>query len=199
MEGAFNDACLVIASDGQAYHPVTTNNFTVTVRLPQGLINQADPQKRPFAAEGESDRILTLKVANDDFKEPSFGQATITYKKGNLEISFPGTINGFNGTSTFHVFVTKSAYDILYSWKMASGNHLTGEVGDPDDYWGEVQVDVTTGNKGTLVGTWVLHNVWLSSLDGITFKNGDNSPKTCSITLQYFRPEWISGLFAEED
>lgn len=192
----FNDYCLAIAGDPQSYHPVANNHFTVTIRLPEGLINQADPQKRPFAA---SESILTLKIANRDIKEPSFGQQTISIKKGNLEIAFPGTINAFSGTANFHVFVTKSAFDILYSWKMASGNHITGEVGDPEDYWAEVEIDVTTGNKGTLVGTWRLHNVWLSQLDGVTFSNESNEAKSVAVTMQFFKPEWEGGTaYAEE-
>lgn len=187
-EFEFNDYCLKIAGNPENYHPVATNHFTVTIRLPEGLVNQADTDKRPFP----KDTMLTLKVANKDIKEPSFGQQTLSYKKGNLEIVFPGTINAFSGTSTFDVFVTKSAYDILYSWKMASGNHLTGEVGDPRDYWAEVDIDVTTGNKGTLIGTWRLHNVWLSQLDGANFSNEANEKKTVSCTMQYFKPEWIS-------
>lgn len=182
----FNDTCLKIAGEPANYHPVATNHFTVTIRLPQGLVNYADEQQRQFP----EDTILTLKIANKDFKEPSFSQQKLSYKKGNLEINFPGAINAFSGSASFDVFVTKSAYDILYSWKMASGNHLTGEIGDPRDYWAEVEIDVTTGNKGTLIGTWTLHNVWLSQLDGTNFSNSSNDSKSVSVTMEYFKPTW---------
>ena len=195
MADTFNDSVLVIASDGNAYHPVTTNNFTVTIHLPSTLVNYADP-KKPLISDSLKDSILTLKIANDSIAEPTFSQQKITYSKGNLSIAFPGRIDAFSGSANFHVFVTKSAYDILYSWKIASGNHLTGEVGDPDDYWGEVQIDVTTGNKGTLVGSWNLHKVWLSQLQGITFSNSANEAKTCSVTMEYFKPEWVGAQYS---
>lgn len=199
----FNDACLVIANDGRAYHPVANNNYTVTITLPAGLKNYADPQLGKFGSERKSeadgdDSILTLKIANDTFQEPTLQQDTLSYSKGNLEIAFPGRIKGFSGTADFHVFVTKTAYDLLYSWKMASGNHLTGEVGDPEDYWGTVQIDITTGNKGTLVGSWILHNVWCSQLGGVTFSNGSNDTRKVQITLQYFRPEYKNGTYEEK-
>ena len=192
----FNDSCLVIASDGNAYHPVATNHFTVTLRLPETLINYADPQRRRFTdLMSTEDLQLTLKIANDNISEPSLKQQSISYKKGNLTIEFPGSIDAFNGTANFHVFVTKSAYDILYSWKMAAGNHLTGEIGDPDEYWAEAQIDITTGNKGTLVGTWIWHNVWCNGLDGVTFDNNNNQTKAVRIEMKYFRPEYISGQY----
>lgn len=192
MTYQFNDYCLTIASDGKSYHPAATNHFTVTMQLPEGLINRADPKGRPF---DKDDLTLTLKIANDSFQSPGFSQQSLTYRKGNLGIDFPGAINTFSSTAQFHVFVTKSAYDILYSWKMASGNHLTGEVGSPDDYWADILVDITTGNKGTLIGTWELHNCWCSDLPAINFDNGANNLMTCSITIHYFRPEWIGGQY----
>lgn len=187
-----NDAVLNIANDPKSYHPVATNHFTVTFHMPEGLINQSDPEKRAFAKE---DLILTLKIANDTIEEPRFTQQTLSYKKGNLSIEFPGSIDAFSGTARFHVFVSKSAYDVLYSWKMASGNHLTGEIGDPDSYWADVDIDVTTGNKGTLVGTWNWHNVWCNSLSGASFDNSASTPKTCEIGLKYIRPEWTSSQY----
>ena len=192
----FNDACLVIASDGKAYHPVATNNYTVTIRLPKTLRNQADP-KKPLITDTLKDAVLTLKVANDSIDEPNFKQDTLKYAKGNLDISYPGRINGFSGNAKFHIFVQKSAYDILYSWKMAAGNHLTGEVGDPDDYWAEVDIDVTTGNKGTLVGTWKWRNVWCSDLQGVTFSSSGNDTKSVQITMHYFRPEYIGAQYTD--
>ncbi len=198
----FNDACLVIANDGRAYHPVTNNNYTVTIKLPSNLINYADPKRRKFGEQAKSaadgdESILTLKVANDSFDEPSLSQSSLDYSKGNLTIRFPGRMEATSGTASFHVFVTKSAYDLLYSWKMASGNILTGEVGDPDDYWAEVQIDITTGNKGTLVGSWVLHNVWCRSLQGVKFSASGNEQRTVQITLEYFRPEYKNGTYEE--
>lgn len=190
----FNASVINIATEPSKYHPVATNHFTVTFKLPDGLINQADPKKRTLKASG-LDPILALKIANQDIQEPTFSQQKLTYKKGNLSISFPGTIDEFNGSANFDVFVKQSAYDILYSWKLASGNHLTGEVGDPEDYWAEVDIDVTTGNKGTLVGTWRLHNVWCSQLQGITFNNNSNETKKVTIQLSFFKPEWISGAY----
>lgn len=196
MAARFNDFCLAIAQDGKAYHPVATNHFTVTMNLPEGLRNMADPRKSVFSKE---DLTLTLKIANDTFQGPGFSQSTLSYRKGNLGIEFPGNINTFQSSAQFDVFVTKSAYDILYSWKMAAGNHITGEVGDPDDYWAEVSIDVTTGNKGALVGTWELHNCWCSDLQSITFDNNANAPMKCNITIRYFRPEWIGGQYQESD
>lgn len=190
----FNDYCLKIAMNGKEYHPVATNHFTVTMNLPETLVNMADPKKGVFNKE---DLQLSLKIANDNFTSPSFSQTPLTYRKGNLGISFPGTIDVFSSTAQFHVFVSKSAYDILYSWKMASGNHLTGEVGDPDDYWADIFIDITTGNKGTLVGTWKLSNCWCSNLQSITLDNNSGNLMSCGITIQYFKPEWIGGQYQE--
>lgn len=188
------DHCLIIASDGKSYHPVATNHYTITINLPEGLINQADPDKRPFS---KADSQLTLKIANDNIAEPAFNQQKLKLTKGNLSIEFPGAIDPFTGTANFHVFVTKSAYDILYSWKLASGNHITGEIGDPDDYWATVMIDVTTGNKGTLVGTWTWNNCWLPSLQGINFDNNQSQPKTCNVTMSYFKPDWTGAQYAD--
>lgn len=192
-ENQFNDFCLKIANDGQAYHPVATNHFTVTMRLPTTLQNAANPNA-PFS---QDDLILTLKIASESFKGPGFSQQPLTYKKGNLSIDYPGSMNSFTSSAAFDVFVTKSAYDILYSWKMASGNHLTGEVGDPEDYWAEIEIDVTTGNKGQLVGTWELFNCWCSDLASINFDNNSNNPMKCDITIHYFRPKWTNGTAQE--
>ncbi|MCM1323033.1 MAG: phage tail protein [Acetobacter sp.] len=198
----FNDACIAIANDGNAYHPVANNHFTVTITLPKGLKNYADPKRRLFGPEGKEapnsdNSILTLKIANDTFKEPDLGQQKLGYQKGNLKINFPGTIDEFSTSSEFHVFVNRTAFDLLYSWKMASGDHLTGEVGDPYDYWAEVRIDITTGNKGTLVGSWVLHNVWCSKLSTPTFSNSSNETRKVTIQLEYFKPEYINGRFEE--
>lgn len=190
----FNDYCLNIAADGKAYHPAATNHFTVTITLPETLKNMADPKRRLFSSE---DSKLTLKISNESFQGPAFSQSAITYRKGNLGIDFPGIINTFTSTAQFDVFVTKSAYDILYSWKMASGNHLTGEIGDPEDYWSEVSIDITTGNKGTLIGTWELHNCWCSDLQPVTFDNNSNAPMKCGITIHYFKPEYSGGQYQE--
>lgn len=190
----FNASVINIAADPSKYHPVATNHFTVTFKLPEGLINQADPKKRTLKDSG-LDSTLALKIANQDIQEPTLSQQKLTYKKGNLSISFPGTIDEFTGSANFDVFVKQSAYDVLYSWKLASGNHLTGEVGDPEDYWADVDIDVTTGNKGTLVGTWKLYNVWCTQLQGVTFSNNSNETKKVSIQISYFKPEWISGAY----
>ena len=190
----FNTSVINIAADPSKYHPVATNHFTVTFKLPEGLINQADPKKRTLRESG-LDPILALKIANQDIQEPTLSQQKLTYKKGNLSISFPGTIDEFTGSANFDVFVKQSAYDALYSWKLASGNHLTGEVGDPEDYWADVDIDVTTGNKGTLVGTWKFYNVWCPQLQGVTFSNNSNEIKKVSIQISYFKPEWISGAY----
>lgn len=193
----FNDNCLAIAANPEDYHPLATNHFTITFSsLPAHLKNYALDGYPEFGEKLLTDSTsgipLSLKIANETIAEPTLSQQTLKYSRGNLDIVFPGRIDSFNGNATFSVFVNKSAYDILYSLKMAAGNHLTGEVGDPDDYWFEVSIDVTTGNKGTLVGTWIWHNVWISNLQGVTFDNSANSTKQCTITMQYFRPEWKS-------
>ena len=61
----FNASVINIAADPKKYHPVATNHFTVTFKLPEGLINQADPKKRTIRESG-LDPILALKIANQD-------------------------------------------------------------------------------------------------------------------------------------
>lgn len=182
-----NDAAYRIASNPASYRPVMGNHFEVTVHDLDGMINWADPDKSLI-----TESALTLKVANDTFQGPTLNQQAVSINKGNVTLEFPGRMDATQSTASFQVYVNKSAYDILYSWKMASGNHETGDVGAPSDYWKRVEVDVTTGNKGTLVGTWTLNNAWISSLQEITFSNADNSIKVANITLRYFKPTWRS-------
>lgn len=187
----FNDSCIKIADDTSGYyHPVATNHFTVTIKFPKNL--GVDNKNIPLNKTIDKDAELTLKIANDSFQSPGFTQQVLTYRKGNLAIDFPGALNAFTSTAKFHVFVSKSAYDLLYTWKLASGNHLTGEIGDPENYWATIMVDVTTGNKNTLVGTWTLNNCWCSDLQSITFDNNSNTLMDCSITIHYFKPKWDS-------
>ena len=175
-----------IADKPQNYRPLTNNNFQLTVFGLDGMRNWAleDPEAKL------TDSDLTLKIGNKSFGGPKFSQQSLSITRGNLTIEFPGRIDAFQTTAVFQVFMNKSAWDILYSWKMASGNHETGDVGDPDDYWKTVEIDVTTGNKGTLVGTWVLNNCWLSELQEVTFDHESNEVKSVNITLKFFKPKW---------
>lgn len=180
-----NGANLTISRNAGNYRPVMTNHFEVTIHDLDGMVNWADPEKGPIV-----DSELTLKIANKNFQGPQISQQSVSIARGNTTIEFPGRLDAFSSTATFEVFVTKSAFDILYSWKMASGNPETGEVGDPGDYWKKVDIDVMTGNKGTYVGTWTLNNCWISSLQEVAFDNSANEVKSCQITLKYFAPKW---------
>lgn len=182
-----NKANFYISANPANYRPVMTNHFEITVHDLDGMINWADPDKKPIA-----DSELTLKIANKNFSGPNISQQSVAIQRGNTTIEFPGRIDAFSSTATFEVFVNKSAFDILYSWKMASGNQETGEVGNPSEYWKRVEIDVLTGDKGTLIGTWTYNNCWLQSLQEVTFDNGANEVKSCSVTLKYFAPRWRS-------
>lgn len=182
-----NKANFYVSANPANYRPVMTNHFEVTVHDLDGMINWADPDKKTIV-----DSELTLKIANKNFSGPNISQQSVAIQRGNTTIEFPGRIDAFSSTATFEVFVNKSAFDILYSWKMASGNQETGEVGNPSEYWKRVEIDVLTGDKGTLIGTWTYNNCWLQSLQEVTFDNGANEVKSCSVTLKYFAPKWRS-------
>lgn len=181
-----NDATIHIATSGSSYKPVMTNHFIVTISGLDGMKDWTSPDADALITDSE----LTLKVANQSFKEPTLQQTTVGIKRGNLEITFPGSINPMSSDATFQVFVNRSAYNALYSWKMLSGNHETGDVGDPNEYWKTVTVDITSGNKGTIYSTWTLPNAWISSLQGASFSNDSNEVKAVSITLHYFQPTY---------
>lgn len=180
-----NDALHRISANPRNYRPVMTNHFELTIHDLDGMINWADPDKGPIV-----DSDLTLKIATKSWAGPKLSQQSVKIQKYNLEMEFPGRMNAFESSMTFEVFVDKSAWDILYSWKMASGNQETGDVGDPWDYWKTVDVDVLTGNKNTLIGTWNLKNCWLSDLQEVTFDNAANDVKTAQVTMKYFSPSW---------
>lgn len=182
-----NDANFRISSNPANYRPVMTNHFEVTIFDLDGMINQADPEKAPIA-----ESQLTLKIANDTFQGPQLNQQSVAIQRGNMTIEFPGRMDATQSTATFQVFANKSAFDILYSWKMASGNHENGQVGSPDEYWKRVEVDIMTGDKGTLVGTWTFDKCWISSLQEVTFDNKANEVKSVNITLKYFAPKYRS-------
>lgn len=184
-----NNANFHIASNSGSYRPVMTNHFEVTIHDIADMVNQADPKKRKFS-ELDSEADLTLKIANNTFQGPQFNQQAVAIQRGNTTIEFPGKMDAHSSNATFQVFANKSAFDILYSWKMLAGNHETGDVGDPSDYWKKVEIDVMTGNKGKIIGTWTFHNCWISALQEVTFDNGANEVKAVTITLRYFKPQW---------
>lgn len=181
---------LHIATNPESYRPVMTNHFDITIFGLDGMRNYASSDPKAVIKESK----LTLSIATDTFQGPTISQQAIPINKGNLTIEFPGRMDAHTSTATFHVFVKKSAFDILYSWKMASGNNVNGLVGNPQDYWKVVEIDVTTGDKGLLVGTWRYQNCWLQSLQEVTFNNGANEVKTANVTMKYFRPQWINGI-----
>lgn len=181
-----NNHTITIASDGKKYKPVMDNHFVLTVYGLDGMRDYSKTDENAVLTDAQ----LSLKIANQSFQEPNLAQGTTEIKKGNMSITFPTTINSMSSSMAFEVFVEASAYNVLYSWKMAAGNHVTGQVGNPQDYWKRVTVDITDGNKGTLYGTWTFDNAWISSLSGASLSNTSGQIKTVSVTLHYFRPRW---------
>ena len=178
---------ITIADKIESYRPDMTHTFRMTIL---GLGGASDvSNSTPGAVLDEENSSLVLTIANDSFQEPTLRQGTVSFKRANLTIEFPGQIEAFSSTSKFTCFIDSDSYGKLYAWKCQSGNHETGEVGDPRDYWKDVTVEKLTG-KGELVGTWHLHNCWLSELSGETLDNNTANIKTCTATLKYFRPEW---------
>lgn len=180
------EAIFHVANDPAKFRPGLTNNFRVTI---YGLEGIADITNEEEGAKLGEDTELVLKIANEDFQEPNLNQQSVTITRGNLKMEFPAQMDAFQSTSKFTCFVDSDAYGKLYAWKMLSGNHENGDVGNPQDYWKEVIVEHLDG-KGNLLGTWFLHNCWISSLQGITFSNNQAEVKTCQVTLKYFKPQW---------
>lgn len=185
----FFNATTNIAEDPKSYKPMMNNHYILTVT---GLDGMRDYTKKDVTAK-ISESELSLRIANQSFAEPSLQQGTVEIRKGNMSITFPGTINAMSSSANFQVYVSKSAYDILYSWKMASGNHETGEIGDPKEYWKDGTVDLVSGNRGTIYGTWTLNNLWISSLQGVTFSNDTSEIRSVSVTMHYYKPSYRSG------
>lgn len=180
------EAIFHIANDPAKYRPGMTNTFRVSI---PGLNGVADKTSEEEGAVLGEDTELVLKIANESFKEPTLSQQSVSIKRGNLSMEFPAQMDAFSSTSVFTCFVDSDSYGKLYTWKCQAGDHETGEVGDPLDYWKTVTVEHLTG-KGELIGTWTLHNCWLSSLEGVTFDNTSANIKTCSVTLKYFKPTY---------
>lgn len=180
-----NSANYTVAANPASYRPQMTNHFEMTIQGLEGMINQADPDKGPI-----TDSVLTIKIANDTFKEPDLNQQAVGFSRGNTTFEFPGRMDANQTTATFHCMVDKNAYDILYSWKLASGNPETGDVGDPQDYMKTVIIDETSGNKAKLLSSWTLNYAWISSLSGAQFSNSANEIKNVQITLRFFKPQY---------
>ena len=168
------------------FRPAMTNTFSIII---SGLNGLSDITSSEEGATIGEDAETVLKVSNEDFQEPSFRQNTVQIKRFNLTMEFPADMQAFSSTSNFSCFVDADTYGKLYAWKCLSGNHETGEVGDPSEYWREVSVQHLTG-KGELIGTWTLHNCWLSDLSGATFDNNSAQIKKVQATLRYFKPQW---------
>lgn len=168
------------------FRPAMTNTFRITIPGLEGLVDKTSQEEGAVIGD---DAETVLKVSNEDFKEPTLNQASISIKRGNLTMEFPAQIEAFSSTSSFSCFIDADTYGKLYAWKCLSGDHETGEVGDPTDYWRTVTVEHLTG-KGELIGTWTLNNCWVSSLEGVTFDNNSASIKKVSITLKYFKPQY---------
>jgi hypothetical protein len=168
------------------YRPAMTNTFSVIIPDLEGLVDKTSQNEGAVIGQ---DAETVLKVSNENFKEPSLQQETVQLKRGNLTMVFPGQIQAFSSETAFSCFIDADTYGKLYTWKCLAGDHETGEVGDPKDYWRTVTIQHLTG-KGELIGTWTLHNCWCSALSGATFDNKSASIKEVSVTLQYFRPEW---------
>ena len=168
------------------FRPAMTNTFRITIPGLEGLIDKTSQEEGALIGE---DAETILKVSNEDFKEPSLNQDSLSIKRGNLTMEFPGAIQAFSSSSSFSCFIDADTYGKLYAWKCLAGDHETGEVGDPVDYWRTVTVEHLTG-KGELIGTWTLNNCWVSSLEGATFDNNSAQIKKVSITLRYFKPTY---------
>lgn len=186
---AFFNATAHIAQNPKSYKPMMNNHYILTVTGLDGMRDYTKADKTAVI----SDSMLSLKIANQSFAEPNLQQGTVEIRKGNMSITFPGTINAMSSSASFQVYVSKSAYDILYSWKMASGNHEDGLIGDPDDYWKVGTLELVNGNKGTVYGTWALNNLWISSLQGVTFSNDTSEIRSVSVTMHYYAPTYRSG------
>lgn len=180
------EAAFHISNNPAKYRPAMGNNFRVTIPGLEGILDKTSEEEGALLGE---DTALTLKIANETFQEPTLSQQTVAVKRGNLTIEFPGQIDAFQSSSTFTCFIDSDSYGKLYAWKCQSGDHETGDVGDPQDYWKTVTIEHLTG-KGDLIGTWTLYNCWLSNLTGVTFTNNSAEVKTVSVTLRYFRPTW---------
>ena len=183
------EAIFHIANDPTKYRPAMTNSFRISIPGLNGAIDKTSEEEGAVLGD---DTELVLKIANESFKEPTLSQQSVSLKRGNLSIEFPGQIDAFSSTSTFTCFVDSDSYGKLYTWKCQAGDHETGEVGDPSDYWKTVTIEHLTG-KGELIGTWTLNNCWLSSLEGATFDNNSANIKTVSVTLKYFKPIYRKG------
>lgn len=181
-----------IAQDPAKFRPGMTNTYRITIPiLPEDgkLIDKTGTEGALLSDNSE----LVLKIANESFKEPTLSQQSVQVKRGNLVMEFPSTIDAFSSTSTWTCFVDSNSYGILYTWKCLAGDHETGEIGDPNDYWREVIVEHLTG-KGEVIGTWTLHNCWISSLEGVNFDNNSAAVKTVSVTFKYFKPTYRKGI-----
>ncbi len=192
MANEFFNATSYIAADPASYKPIMNNHYILTITGFEGKKNYARSTATKIVNFTQAEAELSLKIANQTFAEPNLQQGFQEIKKGNMSISFPGAINAMSSTATFQVYVSKSAYDILYSWKMESGNQVTGEVGDPQEYWREVKIDLVSGNRGVIYGTWTLKNAWISSLQGVTFSNDSSEVRSVSVTMHYYMPSYTS-------
>lgn len=176
-----------IAMNSAKYRPVMTNTFRVKI-YDLGEVKDITGDD-PESIYAEDDFATVLEVSNETFQEPNLSQGTVAIKRGNLVIEFPGAMEAFSSSSTFTCFIDADTYGKLYAWKCQSGNHETGEVGNPEDYWKTVVIEHLTG-KGDLIGTWTLNNCWISQLQGVTFSNNSAEIKTVNVTFRYFNPQW---------
>lgn len=180
-----NRAIFHIADETKGFRPAMTNTYRIIIPGLDGLPDKVSREEGAVLTDSET----VLRVSNEDFKEPSFQQNTVQLKRANLVIEFPGEMQPFSSDCTFSCFVDADTYGKLYTWKCQSGDHETGEVGDPIDYWRAVKVEHLTG-KGELIGTWTLNNCWMSALSGATFDNNSAQVKKVTITLKYFKPTY---------
>ena len=177
----------IASGDGATkFRPGMTNHYRISIKGLENLIDKTSNSENEALGE---DTETILKIASESFKEPTLSQQTVQIKRGNLTMEFPSTIDAFSSTSTWTCFVDSNSYGKLYTWKCKAGDHETGEVGDPADYWKTVKVEHLTG-KGEVIGTWTLHNCWISSLEGANFDNNSAAVKTVSVTFKYFKPTY---------
>lgn len=177
-----------IADETKGFRPGMTNTFRVIIPGLDGLLDKASREEGAVITDSET----VLKVSNEDFKEPTITQNTVQIKRGNLTIEFPGDIQAFSSDCNFTCFIDADTYGKLYTWKSLSGDHETGEIGDPAEYWRTVKVEHLTG-KGELIGTWTLNNCWCSQLSGASFDNNSAQVKKVAVTLKYFKPQYRKG------
>lgn len=175
-----------IADTVTPMRPGMTNTFRVKILDLEGV---ADKTSTVDGATLGQQTETVLMVSNEDFEEPKLSQNSVSLTRGNLVMEFPAQMTAHSSSSKFTCFVDENTYGKLYSWKCLSGDHETGEVGDPTEYWKTVIVEHING-RGALIGTWTLHNCWISDLQGVTFSNGSAEIKTCSVTLKYFKPSY---------